>query len=278
MKLLYLGTAAAEGQPALFCTCATCREAWRRGGRDLRTRSQALLDGKLLLDFPPDTLAHTLREGIDLSEISDCLLTHTHTDHLYPDDLENRVGGYSAVGDCTFTLWGDARAMAYVEEKTAPYRERMRGFFTRALAPYTTTSVGEFSVTSLEAVHSPSAYPVIYLVGNAEGKHLLYAHDTGYFADGVWSYLETHSLHLDLVSLDCTFGQNESPHSKGHMNFAANLRVRDRLLALGVADEKTLFVSNHFSHNGKGVLYDEFSPVAREHGFLMSYDGMTVEV
>ncbi len=237
-----------------------------------------MLDGKLLLDFPCDTLSHTLREGIDLSEISDCLLTHTHADHLYPADLKNRAPGFSVVGDRTFTLWGSEGAMAYTGEKISAFRERMCGFATRVLPLYETTGVGEFSVTPLPAVHDPDASPVIYLIGNAEGKHLLYAHDTGFFADGVWQYFETHPVHLDLVSLDCTYGQRESARTSGHMNFAANLRVRDRLLALGVADRTTTFVANHFSHNGKGVLYDEFFPMAEEHGFLMSYDGMTVKV
>ena len=31
MKILYLGTGAAEGVPAVFCNCDTCREARRRG-------------------------------------------------------------------------------------------------------------------------------------------------------------------------------------------------------------------------------------------------------
>ena len=62
------------------------------------------------------------------------------------------------------------------------------------------------------------------------------------------------------------------------MNLAENRRVRERLLSLGTADGTTVFVSNHFSHNGKGVLYDEFSAAAQADRILMSYDGMTVEV
>src|SRR5699024_7123072 len=51
MKLTYLGTAAAEGFPALFCNCPACREAARLGGRNIRTRSQALINRDLLLDL-----------------------------------------------------------------------------------------------------------------------------------------------------------------------------------------------------------------------------------
>ena len=63
MKILYMGTAAAEGWPALFCSCPICTQARDHGGKNLRTRTQALLDGSLLIDFPPDTYSHALRYG-----------------------------------------------------------------------------------------------------------------------------------------------------------------------------------------------------------------------
>ena len=45
MELQYLGTAAAEGWPALFCDCRICRHARETGGKELRTRTQSLVDG-----------------------------------------------------------------------------------------------------------------------------------------------------------------------------------------------------------------------------------------
>lgn len=57
MKIQFLGTAAYEGIPAMFCQCEQCNTARKRGGKNLRTRSQALIDGKLLIDFPADTLS-----------------------------------------------------------------------------------------------------------------------------------------------------------------------------------------------------------------------------
>ena len=66
MKLLYLGTAAAEGLPASFCNCAICENARRVGGREVRSRAQLLVDGELLIDFPPDTYYHCLLHGLYL--------------------------------------------------------------------------------------------------------------------------------------------------------------------------------------------------------------------
>ncbi len=36
MKLKILGSAAAEGVPALFCVCPVCQAARENGGRDIR--------------------------------------------------------------------------------------------------------------------------------------------------------------------------------------------------------------------------------------------------
>ncbi len=62
----------------------------------------------------------------------------------------------------------------------------------------------------------------------------------------------------------------------GHMSLAENVRVRDRLLSLGCAGADTVFIANHFSHNGLSVFYDDFVPAAAREGFLVSHDGMTV--
>ncbi|NLL16724.1 MAG: hypothetical protein GX264_05995, partial [Clostridiales bacterium] len=52
--------------------------------------------------------------------------------------------------------------------------------------------------------------------------------------------------------------------------------VRNRLLELGCADESTIFCMHHFSHNGR-LIYDELVPIAKEKGFIVSYDGLEVE-
>ena len=51
-----------------------------------------------------------------------------------------------------------------------------------------------------------------------------------------------------------------------------------RMLEEGMADENTRFVCNHFSHNGISVVYDDFVSVAGKEGFLVSYDGMIMEI
>ena len=63
MKLRYMGTAALERLPALFCNCENCRKAMAAGGRNIMTRSQALVDDKLLIDLNSETYTHFLQMG-----------------------------------------------------------------------------------------------------------------------------------------------------------------------------------------------------------------------
>lgn len=82
---------------------------------------------------------------------------------------------------------------------------------------------------------------------------------------------------FDLISLDCTQGNDEVVPYVGHMSLKKCARLRDELVRRGIADGNTAFVLNHFSHNGSDSVYDDFVKIAEKQGFVTSYDGMTVE-
>ena len=66
MKIKFLGTAAAEGVPAIGCCCEVCKKARALGGRNIRSRSQALINNDLLIEFNPDTVWHMNAYGLAL--------------------------------------------------------------------------------------------------------------------------------------------------------------------------------------------------------------------
>src|SRR5687767_2543966 len=88
MHLLLLGTAAAEAWPAPFCACPSCEEARRRGGPNIRSRSGALLDDEVKIDFGPDTVTQLQPTRRNLSRLKTIIFTHQHTDHFVPSELE----------------------------------------------------------------------------------------------------------------------------------------------------------------------------------------------
>jgi phosphoribosyl 1,2-cyclic phosphate phosphodiesterase len=90
MRLLFLGTAAGEGYPSIFCECDNCRDARARGGRNLRLRSALLVNDDLLLDMGPDLVAAAHRYNLRFSTIRTALITHAHGDHFHSPNIEFR--------------------------------------------------------------------------------------------------------------------------------------------------------------------------------------------
>lgn len=275
MILRYLGTAAAEGWPALFCTCEPCRRARSAGGRNIRTRSQAIIDDRLLIDFPADTYMHILNNNIDLANIRHCVITHDHMDHLYAPELRMRDGVFAHVDGPPLTLYGTRPATAKVDQAAQNGQgERSTRFQSVTVTPFETFAAAGLTITPLPANHDPKCEPVIYLIADGS-QTILYAHDTGYFTDDTWRYLTDKQPHLDLVSLDCT-----TIHEfcrDGHMGLSTASEVADRLRQIGCIDDRTRLVLNHFSHNG-GPTYDELLAEAQAAGFEVAFDGMAVDL
>lgn len=278
MKIQFLGTAAAEGVPGLFCTCENCVKSRAIGGRALRTRPQAIIDDQLLIDFGPDTYAHILTYHIDLSKVSHCLITHKHSDHLYPNDLQMLRPRFTKLAkEYQLTFYGTEK----VEEQILPIleangalKDNISNF--RKIEAFDCFMTGAYEVTALPAIHDPGSGPVCYQILKGD-RRILYAHDTHYFHEDVWAFWKREKPYFNLVSLDCCNACLPLTYV-GHMGLAENIQVRDRMVREGYADEKTIFVCNHFSHNGTNVVYDEFVPIAFKEGFVTSYDGMVFTI
>lgn len=182
MKLQYFGTAAAEGWPALFCDCDACRRAKAAGGRNIRTRSQALIDDRLLIDFPADTYLHVLHYGLDLNRVDAVIVTHAHEDHFYPKELGNRRNGFAHLPEDaprTLTVYGSEKIGKALASVIAGAPGRIA---FEQLEIGEASIIAGYSVTPLPADHNPASGPVIYLIGDGK-SNLLYAHDTGYFPE-----------------------------------------------------------------------------------------------
>ncbi len=277
MKVKYLGTAAAEGWPAVFCHCKDCEEARRRGGKNIRTRAQVLINEDLLMDLGPDTYLHSLAHGVDLAKVRTVLLTHSHTDHFYPSELIMHGGPYAlGMEKYPMTLYGNETCRQFIE-RSVKYENGgapLDGSVKFLLAePGESFQAEGYEILPLSARHDVSEQCMIYSVKEAaSGKSLLYANDTGLFPEETWERLK--DMHFDLVSMDCTMGIRGG--YDGHMSFADNLEVKRRLLAMGCADKDTIFISTHFSHTCC-MPHEEFTEMAAEHGIQIAWDGMEVE-
>ncbi len=277
MKLTYLGTGAAEGIPSLFCQCDYCRRVRARGGRQIRSRSQLLVDGELSVDFPPDAFYHAARLKADLSAIRYLLVTHSHMDHFYAHDFILRGYKYAhGMTSPTLDIFGNAEVCEVFRECTRrELREEIaagiRLHEIRAFEPFT---FGEYRATALAASHT-SREPFVYLIEKS-GKKYLHLTDTGVLPEETFDYLSRVSGKAGAVTIDCTFLFDRADVVRRHMGLEDNARVLSRLKDFGLVDGETKVIITHFSHNS-APSPERLKRAEREYGVIAAYDGMTLE-
>ena len=279
MQIKYLGTGAAEGIPALFCNCQYCTEVKRRGGKEIRSRSQVLLDGELSLDFPPDAFYHAAFFGADFSAIKYLIVTHSHMDHFYASDFILRGYKYASnLTSPTLDVYGNSETIEVFQESTRreirpEVRESIR---LHEMKAFSRTEFGGYTVHPLKAQHS-SREPLLYLI-EKDGKRVLHLTDTGRLTEESLAYLQSlGGAPLDLITLDCTFLWSETQPSARHMGLDENVRTLESLIKLGLADGHTKKVITHFSHNAVPSA-ESLERAEREYGVIAAYDGLELEI
>ncbi len=279
MKIRFMGTAALERIPAIFCDCPTCRRALAAGGRNIMTRSQALIDDRLLIDLNSETYTHFLQLGRTLWDIEHVLITHAHCDHFSFEEFCCRCfGGTKTVKAEKLKVYTSRGVIdRYWAALNARKDKYTRGIASRVcmvpLQYYCSVLVDGYTVTPLPAQHADEEQAFIYLI-EKDGKSLFYGHDTGCFGEDIDRWLADNGKHIDLMTLDCTKGDVERDY-KTHMSMSEGRTIADRFLKKGIIDENTKLYYNHFSHHC-GMIRDELAVAAEKYGFQVSYDGLEV--
>jgi phosphoribosyl 1,2-cyclic phosphate phosphodiesterase len=278
MEIQILGSAAAEGIPSIFCECDTCREAWKRGGKDIRGRTAYKLSDTVRVDFGPDSLWQEYRFALHSERLRHLILTHGHEDHLYSPLLEYRRPGFAAVpADRVLTLYAHAGVFDVIRNALGEHLPGCRLDFV-GLDCFVPREVPEEDMTihPLAADHGADVFPLIYVIRRG-GKHILIGNDTGYFPEATWDYLAAAQVKLDLVILDCTSGQLYPDADRNHMGINTVVKVRDRLAEIGSVSAATTVVANHFSHNGH-MLHEDFERFFQPRGIEVGFDGRIIEL
>lgn len=276
MKIKYLGTGAAEGIPAMFCNCEVCKYARKMGGKEIRTRSQALIAGKLLIDFPADSYTHILKEGMDLSSVAHLLITHSHDDHFYPFDLLLRLPDYGKNwGVRQMNVYGNHQVNSLLREMGERYSVPgiWEYLIPHEIKPFDVLEIDGYEITCLPARHMEKEEALVFLI-EKDHRLFLYGNDTGIPGSGFWEGLNGRKL--DGVSMDCTMGREMSPFW-GHMGYEDVRSIRTGMEQEKISGADTKWIITHFSHNG-GWRAADMDEELDNSGFEAAYDGMEIEV
>jgi phosphoribosyl 1,2-cyclic phosphate phosphodiesterase len=272
LEILVCGTAAAEGWPALFCTCGACEQARKLGGKDNRSRAAYMVGERVRIDFGPDSYLHMQKYALAFEKLEHLLVTHSHDDHWFPRDLQYRQKGFSVVPARPLKVWGNAKVKArFVSANGNDWSRYFLDF--HAIRPWESVDLGEgLTATALLAAHDRSEECVNYLLDQG-GRSALIGHDTGWYDESTWQYLASRQLHL--VLLDCTYGSRQ--RDQGHLGCPDVVRARDELASRGALAADAIVVATHFSHNG-GWLHEELERFFSPHDIRVAFDGMRLTV
>jgi phosphoribosyl 1,2-cyclic phosphate phosphodiesterase len=278
MKLQYLGTGASEGFPALFCECAACRSALEIGGRNIKSRSCALLNDRVLVDVSPDLYMQKLRYHLNLGRVENIVVTHSDEDHFDVFSLMLRGKesyceiDYTAGGAQVVGVFGNEQVQCLFEKGAA---KKLKGrenrlTFTRVKA-FEEFFVSDSRFIPLLANHRQNEDCFLYVI-EQDGKRILYANDTDALPSA--SYERIRGIKMDVVSMDCARGPLPGD---GHMGLSENQEMRRLLHEFGCVGDHTRFLLTHISHMS-GLTHDGLEKLAVPLGFEMAYDGMILEV
>ncbi|MCX7016823.1 MAG: MBL fold metallo-hydrolase [Candidatus Sumerlaeota bacterium] len=294
LTFTFLGTAASEEYPAVFCRCEHCAKARALGGRNVRVQSSAHLSPDCLIDFNHGSVYRAQEFGISLPDAQHVLVTHVHEDHLAPGRVRCRRMNPSValpvVGEarkapesvgvrfCELPMlhvYGNRRVCEALrvqgqDPDPAVYRLQLHevGYFE-------TFQAGDMRCTTLKADHmGQTGEPGLNYIIERDGRTILYALDTGWYPRE--SLERIFQFQYDLVVAEGTFGLGrEDP--KQHFNLA----MAERALALfrdrGLLKPGAPFCVSHLCPHWTPV-HDEIAPVMAEKGVTIAYDGLSVDL
>lgn len=273
MKVKFLGTAAAEGIPALFCTCKNCQYARKHKGKNIRTRFSILIDDTYKIDFPPDSYFHLIRYNLDYTKLKSIFITHDHSDHINENEFEMMLKYFTNERNLKINIYGNKVVVDKLKNIIYP-EETINKPNIVYIKSFDVIDDENYQVTTLPANHISQGEPLIYYFFNKkENKAFLCAHDTGYFKEEVWEFLKNKKL--DVISLDGTalcFSQKDN-----HLGFDGIFMVKERLEKEGIINKNTKFIINHFSHNPQ-MNHKQIVKYVKNKGIIVAYDGMNLKV
>jgi phosphoribosyl 1,2-cyclic phosphate phosphodiesterase len=277
MELLFLGTGAAEGYPAIFCNCEACKRARLAGDKDIHSRSSIQLGEKYKIDFPPDSYTQMLRFNLNFHFLRHLLITHVHEDHFAASELKWHVEPFAYFKKDEFlTIYGNESVMDKFNSLREKFDESLK--FT-LLYPYKEYLIdNELLCIPIVAAHADDHGGCYNYIIKRNKTTILVGFDTGWYPDKTWDFIYSKITYFDVVVLDATMQSidlGDKPY--GHMGFKNLIMIKNEMHKFGIISEDTKFIATHFSHNG-GMLYEEMVRFLSPYNIIPAYDGLLLEI
>jgi phosphoribosyl 1,2-cyclic phosphate phosphodiesterase len=266
MEVRLLGTGAADGIPAFFADDPVSRFARRYGGRDVRTRSGALVDGHLKIDFPPDTLHQLQRDRLNPNDWTGLIFTHGHDDHFARRELQYALFPFTDHLVMPYVIYGNDNIVRQLADAYPDWPLEVHQTFS--FRPF--HHVG-YTITPIRARHKEDEDSQNLII-QRNGQTFLYATDTGVWPHETFEFLSQFTI--DLLVIECTDGIRKSDYL-GHLDIEACVGVVQALRESGVLHESSRVVTTHHAARG-GARHADLERHLMPYDIEPGYDGMVI--
>ncbi|MBS1706599.1 MAG: hypothetical protein JST40_12055 [Armatimonadetes bacterium] len=266
MKVHLLGTGGADGVPSLFGETRVDVLARELGGKDRRTRTSALVDGHLKLDFGPDTWFQVTDQGLNPRDWSAVIFTHSHDDHLARNELQYALYPFTKEEYLPFTIFCNQAVADKIWERYPEWPIEL--VLTKSFCPF--EHMG-YTITPVKANHKLDEDSQNLLI-QSEGKTFFYATDTGIPLDETWEFLV--GQRIDAMVIECTEGRVPTAYY-GHLDVNECIATVNRLRSIGILAPTAPVVTTHHSAAGD-MTHAELEAALNPHRIQVGYDGKTL--
>lgn len=266
MKIQLLGTGGADGVPGLYSDSRVSQHARAKGGKEIRSRSAAIVDDCLKIDLGPDTWSQMAKYGLDARDWTALLFTHSDADHFAPDELMYALYPFNDFEFVGFVVYANLRICRRILDKYPEWPVEMRTTKSFESFPH-----GGYEILPIRAHHLESEDAQNFIISDGVST-LLYGTDTGVWDEPTWEALE--NVRVDCLILECSEGFASTGYD-GHLDADEFEMVLTRLREMGTVHEGTQIWTTHHSQLGDATheeLVAHFEPM----GVHVGYDGVIV--
>lgn len=273
VKITFLGSAAAQGIPMPYCDCRTCAHARKHKGRNIRKRCAYMINDDLLVDMGPDLFIACTMHDVDLINTKYVLITHSHKDHFFTQNLTLRTRGFHQHTKLPpLTLVAPPSAMARLNQSGST--DQNMEIERKPILPYDRVKLAPYRMKAIKAAHFPSVGDAVnYIIDDGKKKFLI-ASDTGIYENEVWPHLE--NLQLDLLVIEATRGIRASKQTV-HLSIEDMKMMVEKMKDIHAITDQTVIYATHFSHQHVPP-HEKLSQLLQAVGVECVYDGLVLEI
>ncbi|MDI9637346.1 MBL fold metallo-hydrolase [Kamptonema cortianum] len=267
MNIRLQGTGGADGIPAFYSDSRVSEHARKHGGKNIRSRTAALVDDVIKIDLGPDTWSQMARDGLDARDWSALVFTHSDADHFAPDELMYALYPFNDFEFVGFVVYANLFICRRILDKYPEWPFEMKT--TQSFVPF---QHGGYTITPIRAHHMENE-DAQNLIFQDSKSTLLYGTDTGIWDPPTWEALQ--DFKLDCLILECSEGFASTAYD-GHLDANEFLDVLNRLRKMGTVTDETQVWTTHHSHQGEAT-HEELVEFFTPHGVNIGYDGAIIQ-